>query len=118
MDGITEQDRPALDAGWYVQLSGKAADLELWARRLKPPFDPHVINDGDEFLLCAGDLERAASQTEARMLALAQIEHLNGAIRVVRSIGRVAFSGLYRVDTQGRRLLRFRGGREHRRQRG
>jgi hypothetical protein len=41
------------EKAWGVGLSGRVFDLEDWRDTLKEPFDPWVLHEGDDFILCA-----------------------------------------------------------------
>jgi hypothetical protein len=83
---------------WGIKLSGHVFDLEDWRDTLKEPFDPWVLHEGDDFILCASEFQSYNSAEEVLNSAILLIDVLNGAIRVATRTHRthpVSSRGVY-----------------------
>jgi hypothetical protein len=89
---------------WRIKLSGHVFDLEDWRDTLKEPFDPWVLHEGDDFILCASEFQSYNSAEDVLNSAILLIDVLNGAIRVATRTHRthpVSSRGVYQRFSDG-----------------
>jgi hypothetical protein len=88
--------------GWGVVLSGEAFDLEDWQKALTQSFDPWVMKTKEGLLvLRSGELDRAATDSEALNRATPLMEQAKGALAVSHGAGGVRFEALAEVFDDG-----------------
>jgi hypothetical protein len=84
---------------WGIKLCGLDFDLEYWRDNLKKPFDPFVVQQGDEFILCALEFD---SEKAVRARALPLIDVLNGVMRTATgAVYPVKYCGIYELGKDG-----------------
>jgi hypothetical protein len=86
---------------WGVKLFGHVFDLEDWRDTLKEPFDPWVLHEGDDFILCASEFQSCNSKEEVLNSAILLIELLNGAMRAAKGTHPLSLRGVYQYFPDG-----------------
>jgi hypothetical protein len=66
---------------WGIKLCGHDFDLEYWRDILKEPFDPAVVQHGDDFTLRAREFQSCDSAPAVLEKAIPLFGVLNGAMR-------------------------------------
>jgi hypothetical protein len=86
---------------WGIKLCGHDFDLQAWRETLKEPFDPAVVQQGDEFILRASEFQSCDSAPAVLDKAIALFEVLNGAMRVAKYSHPVRYCGVYELLPEG-----------------
>lgn len=94
---------PPPPPGWYARLDGDDVDLDDWRHSLNRPFDPVALKfPNGETVLSSREFSDAPSAGEVRERALILISRMNGALSIWNGARPVRFSGVYRVDDEGK----------------
>jgi hypothetical protein len=88
---------------WGVKLSGHVFDLEDWRDALREPFDPSVLQEGDEYFLRASEFQSCDSAEEVLESAKVLLDVLNGAMRAATRAHPVTYAGIYEFLPNGQR---------------
>ena len=86
---------------WGIKLCGHDFDLQDWRETLREPFDPAVVQQGDEFILCASEFQSCDSAPVVLDKAIALFEVLNGAMRAAKGSHPVRYCGVYELLPEG-----------------
>ena len=86
---------------WGIKLCGHDFDLQDWRETLREPFDPAVVQQGDEFILCASEFQSCDSAPAVLDKAIALFEVLNGAMRAAKGSHPVRYCGVYELLPEG-----------------
>jgi hypothetical protein len=88
---------------WGVKLSGHVFDLEDWRDALREPFDPSVLQEGDEYFLRASEFQSCDSAEEVLDSAKVLLNVLNGAMRAATRAHPITYAGIYEFLPNGQR---------------
>ena len=78
---------------WGIKLCGHDFDLQDWRETLREPFDPAVVQQGDEFILRVSEFQSGDSAPAVLDKAIALFEVLNGAMRAAKGSDVLAMCG-------------------------
>jgi hypothetical protein len=86
---------------WGIKLCGHDFDLEYWRDILKEPFDPAVVQHGDDFILRAREFQSCDSAPAVLEKAIPLFDVLNGAMRTATGSHPVRWCGIYELGADG-----------------
>jgi len=86
---------------WGIKLCGHDFDLQDWRDTLREPFDPAVVQQGDDFILRASEFQSCDSAPAVLDKAIALFDVLNGAMRAEKGSHPVRYCGVYELLPEG-----------------
>ena len=92
------------DRTWGIFLKGHQFDLADWLEMLKPPFEPWVERDGNDYVLFSREFAELTEPEEVRDRAISLIERLNGSLRAVRDTREVELANVVQFSPDGKRV--------------
>lgn len=96
-------DSSPTDSFWAVELLGEVGDLHQIERALNPQFDPWIQRQlpHADFALRSKEFDALATALQVHELSAALIQVLNGAVRLVSTVGAVRRGRVLRVSPNG-----------------
>src|SRR4051812_49179956 len=89
--------------GWGVHILGHQFDLADWEAALRPPFDPWVDRNGDQFVLRWSGFDHFETAREVYDNAAFIVDQLNAAMGITHKTRPVRYEGVVAFHSDGSR---------------